>query len=306
MKNFAFLIVVFLFVSCNGNIDQNYRNLNNKINIYLTESEADLFHSEQIKLDSFVLESSPWVKSSEIEFYDWSAHAFYLNKEIEKEKYSGRNFMVTSGEKRLFAGVFWPMYMSSIPMIPSIMPEDEWFSPKDVIRFNSFGWQFAESLNDNNDFKMELIDAGLLREGIEVEIIKLERKSSTSLEYTFRVTNRDTENIYILDPDKMGKSRFHYYTNGIRISKNDNYYYSNNIETTASDAIAPKWYFVLHPGKSISRTVQMDGYQSLPLGEVKASFTFPGANLTQTGSWKKPDGRIWIGNHLTTTDITIE
>jgi len=306
MKKLAFLIVAFLFVSCAENLNQDYRNLNDKINIYLTESEADLFHSAQVTLDSFVLENSPWVKSSNIEFYDWSAHAFYLNKEIEKEKYSGRNFMVTSGEKRLFAGVFWPMYMSSIPMIPAIMPEDDWFSPKDVIRFNSFGWQFAETLNDNNDFKSELIDAGLLREGIDVEITALKRKSTTTLEYTYRVTNLDTENIYILDPDKMGASRFHYYTNGIRITKNDNYYYPYNFETTASNAIASDWYYKLHPGKSISRTVQMEGYQSLPSGEVEASFNFPGANLKQTGSWKKSDGRIWIGNHLTTTDITIE
>jgi len=260
---------------------------------------------DEVDLDSLQLEEKPWVKSSDIEFYDWSAHAFYLNKEVEKSKHSAGNFVVTSEDKRLFIGVFWPMYMSSIPMIPAIMPEDDWWYPKDVIRFNSFGWHFPGNLENNEEFKSELIKDGLLREGIKVEIVKLIRINSSTIEYTFRLTNLDSGNIYIIDPNKMGAARFHYYTNGVGIQQNNKYFWPNDFATKESDKINANWYYKLKPGESIQRSVKMDGYTNLPTGRVTASFQFPGAHYLKSREWKKPDGRIWIGSYLTENEITI-
>ncbi|MEZ5103570.1 MAG: hypothetical protein R2757_03670 [Draconibacterium sp.] len=296
MKYLTSLILILLLASCSDENIGDYRNNNNKFNIYLVKQSSEYMYREKVDSDSLQLEKIPWVKSSDIEFYDWSAHTFYLNKEVAKSEYSARNFVVASGDKRLFTGVFWPMYMSSFPTLPSVMPEDDLFSPKDVIRFNSFGWNFPGDLETNSEFKNELIQAGLFREGISVDILKLKKISSTALEYTFRATNLDIQKIYILDPNKMGAARFHYYTNGISLQQNDNYFWPNNFETTSSEKISENWYYKLKPGESIIRTVKMSGYTNLPSGNVKVTFQFPGAYYLKSKEWKKPDGRIWIGS----------
>ena len=306
MKHFILAAIIFLLASCSDDNPEDYRNTKNEFNIYLVKPVNENMYREEVDLESLDLEKSPWVKSYDIEFYDWSAHTFYLDREVEKEELSTRNFVVASGNNRLFMGVFWPMYMSSFPMIPSIMPEDDWWSPKDVIRFNSFGWNYMDGLNENEEFKSELLKADLLREGISVDITRLKRKSPAILEYTFQVTNLDIENIYVLDPYKMGTDRFHYYTNGVSIEQNENYYWAQDFETTASDKISSDWYVKLLPGNSISRTIILEGYQSLPTGQVKAFFSFPGAYHLKAKEWKKPDGRIWIGDFRVEKEMTLQ
>ena len=112
MKRFIFILLAIVLFSCSENDGTGPRDSKNEFNIYLVEKKDESFASEEIDLEFLELENTPWVKSSDIEFYDWSAHTFYLNKEVQKEKHSASNFVVTSGEKRLFMGVFWPMYMS--------------------------------------------------------------------------------------------------------------------------------------------------------------------------------------------------
>lgn len=305
MKIPVFIFLIALFISCDQDEIEHFRNSNSNINIYIVKEGQLEFQESEINLNALELENTPWIKNSDIEFYDWSAQSFYLNKEAEKGKYSGRHFVVTSGEKRLFAGVFFPMFMSSFPSLPSISPEDGFFSPKDVIRFGHFGTIRPGQLDENQEFKSELISAGKLREGIKVELTNLKRQSSATLIYTFKVTNLEADVIYILDPQKMGSPRFHYYTNGVSLIKDDSYYWPQDFETIPSDNIKQNWYYRLTPGKSITRTVEITGYSALPSGKVKATFHFPGANLKNSGEWKKPDGRIWLGDFICEQELTL-
>ncbi len=305
MRKLIFICLVLLLVSCSDDLSSDYRRINSNINIYLVKEGQLEIHDSEPDLKTLKLERTPWVKDSEIEFYDWSAHAFYLNREKAKSDLGMRHFVVTSGEKRLFVGVFFPMYLSSIPSMPSILPNDGYFAPKDVIQFNRFGHYYPVDLDDKTEFKAELIDAGLLRDGIEVELTKIKKINSTTLEYTYSVVNHDFETIYILDSDKMHADRFHYYTNGINIRQDDKHYWSQNLETTASEEIEAGWYYKLLPGKSISRTVVMDGYESIPNEKVMATFRFPGSVLKKTGEWKKRDGRIWLGTYMVEKEITL-
>ena len=305
MKPLIYFLLALLLSSCiNGNVDY-YRNADSDINIYIVKEGQLEIHQSDINLDLLELEWKPWIKDSEIEFYDWSAHAFYLNKEVNKGQHSGKHFVVTSGEKRLFAGVFFPMFMSSFPSLPSISPEDSFFSPKDVVRFGNFGTFRPGKLDENIEFKAELLSAGILREGINVEITGLKKVNSTTLKYTYVVKNQELGNIYILDSNKMGAKRFHYYTNGVSLSKDESYYWPSNFQYTASEKIELDWYYKLGPGRSITRTVEIDGFSSLPSGKVKATFSFPGANLKETKEWKKSDGRIWLGDFLTEKELTL-
>jgi hypothetical protein len=304
MKKIFFIATFLLIISCSQDSINDLKKANN-INIYLIKEGQLELHDSEIDLDALLLESSPWLKSTEIDFYDWSSHSFYLKNEKEKGHLGGRHFVVTSGNKRLFAGIFFPMLLSSLPALPSIFPEDGLFSPKDVIRFSPFGIYFTGGIEEKEDFKAELIAANLLREGIDVELAAITRINSSTLEYTFKVSNQEEENIYILDPAKMGNSRFHYYTNGVSLQQDNNYYWPQNFNPTASDFIKAEWYYKLLPGETITRTIELAAYDSLPKGKVKATFSFPGAQISETGLWKKSDGRIWLGHHVAEKELTI-
>ena len=306
MRNFIIILVIGVLWSCNDDESESYRKENSDFNIYLVKEGQLEIHSSEIDLNSLVLEHIPWIKDSDIEFYDWSAHSFFLNDEIEKGKHSGKHFVVTSGQKRLFAGIFFPMHMSSFPSLPSISPEDGFFGPKDVIRFGHFGFHRPGGLNENMEFKAELISSGILREGIQVKITGLKRVNSSTLKYTYKVTNKESGNIYIIDPNKMGTERFHYFTNGVSLIKDDNYYWAKDFESTQTDNIKTSWYHKLRPGQSITRSIELGGYNSLPTGKVNITFSFPGANLKDKGEWKKSDGRIWVGNFVTEQEINIQ
>jgi len=271
----------------------------NNLAIYIVkEGQLQTVGSDaNIDINKLKLEPTAWVKSSEIELYDWSSHTFYLNTKKGKGIYSGRHFVVVSGNERLFVGVFFPMYLSSFPQIPSILSEDEQFSPGDVIQFGQLGHQFTGELNNLDIFKNALISSGLLHNGIQVELTKVQKKNNTTLAYTFEVTNLDTETLYVIDSDKMGDSRFHYVTNGVNFVQNNTYYFPENIQNTSFETVPDSWYFKLYPSQKMTRTVELSGFSSLPSGNVKCWFSFPGS-MIKAGEWKKKDGRIWLGDYF--------
>ncbi len=307
MKYRIFIILSFFLFSCISE-DIVFPNSNSEINIYLVKQTDTKYLNENIDLDDLQLDAVPWLKSSEIKFYDWSAHIFYLNTEKEKEKYAARNFVVKAEYKNqiksesLFMGVFFPMYLSSIPSIPSILASDNLFFPDDIIYFNQFGLNGGE-MNKQTKFKQALIDADLYREGIDVEMVKLERKNASTLNYTFRVTNNDKESIYVLDPNKMGEGRFHYFTNGVSLNTGQAYYSAENQSIQVSE-IESRWYYKLIPQQSMERTVTLSGFSNLPTGNVHFRFSFPGAKVKK-GEWQKIDGRIWLGDKYIQGDLTL-
>ncbi|NCB07740.1 MAG: hypothetical protein EOM73_06220 [Bacteroidia bacterium] len=299
-----FITVLLLLHSCIGE-DVHFRNWNqSEISIYLVkDGQLDRFATE-VDLESLALENEQWVKSSEIRFYDWSSHIFYLNVEKEKEKHSGRFFVVKSDQQPLFLGLFFPLYWSSIPRFPSVIAHDDFFYPIDVVGLGGYGFSESTSLNSNQEFRLALEESGLLKEGIHVELTGLNWENSTTVSYTYRVTNLDAEYIYILDPDKMGASRFHYYTNGVSLIQGNNYYSAENIAATPSEKIDAAWYYKLAPGKSVKRTVQMEGFRQIPSGTVKATFYFPGSTLKR-GEWQKSDGRVWLGRFKAENEFSL-
>jgi hypothetical protein len=294
MKYTFFLLPLFFVLSCkeNDSLEQN-QNLS-KIEIFLVEGEGSTFLEPNLEMNTLQIENTPWLKHSEILFYDWSSHMFFLNTEKEKEKYAQRNFVVMCDEEPLFVGVFFPMYLSSIPQMPSILAADGIFVPEDVVSFGQYGYFFSGNVGERINFKEALIDAGLYREGIQVELLEVDKLNTNELEYTISITNRDTENIYILDVNKMGENRFHYFTNGVLIRENGTSYFPV-LDNIITDEINNSWYTKLHSGEQITRTIKLGGYDNLPSGKVTCNFVFPGSRV-QHGEWLKSDGRVWLGN----------
>ncbi len=267
----------------------------NKIEIYLVKDGQIDYYSDEINLEDLDLEKTPWLRHSDIEFYDWSSHIFYLNRDLEKEKNVRKYFVVTNNKEPLFSGYFFSMVSSYIPMGPTICATDGFFFPKNVVSLNGFGLpQGKQTLNEQSNFRAALENAGFLREGISVTLEDVKRKSSTKIEYSYTITNNDKEIIYVLDPNKMGASRFHYYTNGVSFRQGNKSINAENKSVVASEGILSRWYIGVLPEKSISRKVVLDGFENLPVGNVDAYFAFPGSS-NKSGNWRKSGGRIWLG-----------
>lgn len=308
MKNRFIILLVFILASCSDNdFEFPFEGDGTKIEIYLIKDEKIETFDAFKEVDINDLESNPWLSHTDIDFYDWSSHTFYLKHEKSENNRRGRNFVLTADKKPVITGFFYSMFMSYIPPFPTIINDNSGvFYPKDIIGLNTFGFRRSDSImSENSAFRMEMENSGLLKEGINVEIIGLERENHSTLKYTFRVTNLDTESIYILDPNKMGASRFHYYTNGISLKMGDKYYSAHDFEPTASDKIELGWYYKLSRGSSMTRTVKLNGYDSLPTGKVIATFSFPGSKIKTLGAWKKKNGRIWMGNFRAKKELTL-
>jgi hypothetical protein len=306
MKYIPFIFLILLLSSCSFNdIDFPFKSDGTQINIYLVKDGQVDQSSTNVDLESLDLERTPWLSHSEIKFYDWSSQMFYLKVGKEKEKHSGKYFVLKSGQKPLFLGLFLSSFSSYLPMFPSIIAHDDLFLPSDVVGLGGYGFnENTALLNKNSEFRIAMENSGLLKEGIEADLPEIKKINSTTLEYTFKITNLDLENIYILDPAKMGNSRFHYFTNGVYFSQNMTYYSADNFDYTPSENIDPEWYFKLAPGKSMTRTVKLNGYHSLPSGIITATFNFPGATLNK-GEWQKKDGRIWMGSYMVKKELEL-
>jgi len=310
MKFISLFFLLVLFWSCDKSdfdfeIEFPFEGDGTQIEIYLVKTEKlENFNPfEQINVE--VLEETPWLAHDKIEFYDWSSHTFYLKDEHTTSK-GGNYFVLTADKEPVFTGFFYSSPMSSFPPLPIIVTDYNFGSPKDVITLHRFGFIDTDGIMGNDSkYRREMENSGLLKEGIELDLLTLKRKSSSTLNYTYMVINKDVEKIYVLDPAKMGASRFHYFTNGVSLRKDDASYNSTNLESTASDKILSEWYHKLNPGESITRSVTLKGYESLPTGKVKASFSFPGAYYLNEGEWKKSDGRIWIGDFRVEKELTL-
>src|SRR5210317_413927 len=126
MKVFlAFVAIVFL-CSCSDEYSEDI-NSGEGINIYLVKDGQIERSQTDVDLESLEIEKTPWIRNSEIEFYDWSSHMFYLKKEKEREKFGGLYFVVTENNHPLFPGYFMFPYSSSLSYFPSVLAWDNYF-----------------------------------------------------------------------------------------------------------------------------------------------------------------------------------
>ena len=308
MKKIGWLALLFAIFACDETeLDFPFDGDGTQIEIYLVKEDAMDYYNPEYDLSRNDLEAEPWMRHSEIEFYDWSAHTFYLKNKKTKRNYGGGYFSVTADEEPLITGFFHSMVSSYFPPAGAVIfVEDGIFYPEDVLCLQGFGRSLTKNfLEGKPEFRQAMENTGLLKEGINVELLDVKKANNTTLKYTFKVTNLDTEPIYVMDPAKMGADRFHYYTNGVWLSTGDEYYQANDYDSNPSDRIRPRWYARLVPGKSITRTVTLDGFKPLPSGNVTARFRFPGDNRLDAGEWKQSDGRIWIGSFNTEAEFTL-
>lgn len=274
------------------------------------------------KLDDLILSPEPWLDEDDICFYDWSSHCIYLKKDKtyffpdwENGKFNefppdwaDKPFVVVANGKRCYMGYFFNI-LSHYWIAPVIWDFDNSKTyPSDVL-FIDWMWLYHDYPQNNPDVKNALIEAGLYHGGISVTfdttdvntLCMIENADTSTISYKFTITNNDEDDLYVIDPDKMGSDLFHWFTNGpvFKNLKTGKLYESRWEKTVTLPSLeywSPDWFTKLKSGHSIQRTVILKGYPYFPTGEYIFEFRYNGQIFGMEKEVRDiSDGRYWLG-----------
>ncbi len=314
MKRFiVFSILIFILGCTSKNTPISPEPQHGQFEIYLLkDSTLTGYQASQVNIDLLELEGSPWLTDRGLSQYDFSSHCLYLND--SKAKYfsgynpdtftiplfpAARAFVVVAKGERCYVGSFHSAVLSSVPWGPYMNELSIWYYPSDVIHI-------VRSWRDTNDARRDvrvedaLRSVGVYHGGIQVDLLSVnvvKNADTSTVEYTFTVTNRDSEILYVLDPDKMGSTAFHYFTNGI-VFRGTTVPIQSTSKTTSppADPWDPGLYAQIPVSGSIQRTVRLTGYPKIPSGTYQCSFTFADPAQIEKEHRLISNGRIWLGD----------
>jgi hypothetical protein len=289
----------------------------------LTSCEHDKITSETepgtdpvvIKKDSLVPETilrigkDLFYEYSDIELYDSSTHILCfkaIHPEFDKNDQSNFTFFVNKDS--ICQGDFWPSFHSSWPTRPYVSTWPFWLQ--------NFALRFENRYNVKPDMRNDpriikaFKDHELLHSGLIVSINAVECGTS-QVTFSFTLTNKDNSTLLILDPEKMGLNLFHYYTNGLLFRKLP----GTTTITVKIPFQAPtynsiwkrEWLSSIKPAESKTFVINYPISSQFNSGEYEVTFEYPGL-LFQVSRDEliQVDGRIWLGDFITQTNIVIK
>ncbi len=273
------------------------------LNIYEVIADSselvNLRSNNDIDITQLEISEEPWLSNNEIDIYDFSTHIIYLKPGINKSFNSDfliTYYLITANNEKCYIAVYWPPYLCSLPSNPVL----SWgFYPEDIVSISEF-WYSPDSENDiRNDIRVKnaLIETGKYHGGLKCELQNI-IISGDKVKYTYELKNEDSDNLYVLDPDKMGDGLFHYYTNGVYFKNDENIIYPGNddvIHPDSYDSWEKEWFTLIEAGKTITRTVEKGNYENIPNGKYNCTFRFPAVNNINRDERYLADGRIWLG-----------
>jgi hypothetical protein len=295
---------------------------NGSVNFFLLK-DANLTFEDVLDEEptSLELQEEPWISNDDLLMYDSSTHMVYLNRTTsdllpdimtEQVSTSGIPFAACVSGVACYVGGMIPMYSSwgaidrPVIMIPSIRPSD--------VLYLSNGLYVHQSVVDlrNDSRVLEALNTqGILHRGIRCEMlsVNVERDGGASMvTYEYQIFNDDMDDLYVLDPDRMGTEIFHYYTNGPSFNNGQRSYQSLNqtIEKSGSlNAWEIDWFTRIPSGGHIQRTTAIDGYDEIPPGAYHMLYIFPSPSRIDKIDREQTDGRIWLGEILVRQEIEI-
>jgi hypothetical protein len=317
MKIYYFIFyLLLLFIGCQDNIINPTED--STFGIYLLNDRTlNIQDIQNLSINELKLESKPWLASTDIDFYDYSSHCIYLKKDkselFTKEvdiKMNDQPFVLIANNIRCYIGSFHSGLLSIAPTKPYVDELDIYFSPTDVLHISK-AWEDEIDMRNNKNIEYDLSPKNKLHKGLSIFIkdIKIVSNSDTAtVQYTYAITNNDKDNLYVLDPDKMGSELFHYFTNGIDFWSNDRYIssqYKSIKQPEPFDSWEPEWFTKIESASTIERTVLLKGYPHIPDGVYKCMLNFSNPNKIQKIDRELSDGRYWLGDILTQTQINV-
>jgi hypothetical protein len=253
------------------------------------------------------------ITSSDIDCYDFSSHYVYLKKEkpFLKEIVIG-NFCVYIADKEIYKGLLHPVYSSTMSQgvvvyTPNILLPDYIFNIDWIYILQHADDPLPNDPRDNQEIINSLKTNDLYREGLSCEIQSVRFLSNNGVELKFKLTNNDNINYYHLDPDKMGFGLFHYFTNGPAFLNVGNpEYYCHKMEVVHPDpwdSWQKEWLSLIKGKETKIFTIEYNLFEQMPAGKYRVSFSFPGLTHVDRKDLNQIDGRIWLGESLTSIFI---
>jgi len=212
--------------------------------------------------------------------------------------------------QRCYIGSFHSLASSLAPTKPYIDEIDIQFYPEDVLHISK-AWLDETDSRKNSAVAQDLISKNKLHNGLSLQILNVKVLSNSDtavVQYTYRIVNNDQDNLYILDPEKMGSNLFHYFTNGIDFTGNGHIYYSQYKKTEQPepfDGWNPEWFSKMKSGSTMQRTVTLKGYPHIPGGTYNCSFKFSAPTKIDKSNRVFSDARYWLGEIDCENEISI-
>lgn len=257
----------------------------------------------------FAINNSLEFGIDDISLYDSSAHVLYLKRShsVLNDIENGSFAFYDRGEQVL-SGLFWPLYLSSIPSSPVIMSCPLFLQPF-ALRIDT--WVPSDRFLINNDRMTGLMNRnGLLHSGLAVTAAP-PVISGAEMSFALTVTNMDESGLLILDPGKTGPGLFRYFTNGLHLYDPDNgsEVFADNTPHVAPDpwnSWRMEWLTELDPGESKTFTFTYSPGTMPASGEYKVVFDFPGLSYqVSADDLYQGESRIWLGDILFSQKMTI-
>jgi hypothetical protein len=246
---------------------------------------------------------------SDFALYDSSTHIFYFKtNHPELKTGSTDKFFILADGQEIYQGPFLPGYSSYLPAGPFI-PSYPYFYQNYALKIECQYLGNKKDLRNDPAIIKVLEERGLLHSGLKVSLDPLEI-NGTSLTFKFTVTNYDTSDLLIIDPDKTGPNLFHYFTNGLSIyDPAGNLVFKSNIEYSAPPSFKDwkiDWLSVLKSGDSIQFAINYLLNAPINQGSYQAKFEFPGlAFQISIDQLYQNNDRIWLGDIQVNKTMTI-
>lgn len=312
-----FFLIITALISCKNNTVEIEEETN--FAIYLLKDENIKIKNVWDKdINSLELAARPWIKSTDIEYYDWSANLIYL----KKDKYSffpdyqttpyytlpfkwrDRPFILRADKKSIYMGYLSNEATVFTPVIPEILSILLPYYPDDVI-YLDFNFIFGRDPRKNDIIKKELSNLGILKEGITVEhsdTLSIINGDTATVVYDLIIKNNDNENLYFLDPEKTGSKLYQYHNVGpeflninTRIKKAAYFRESEGV----FQEWKKEWYTLLEKGKSIKRRITLKGYPRFEDGDYIFQTSYNCPHEINKTDRKDSKGIYWMGRTRT-------
>lgn len=242
----------------------------------------------------------------DFDYYDFGAHLIYLKDHISSEEILDEDLEmgVYAAGKKIYTVTVVPGYSSYMPQSPIIWTQPTFYTDNilaiDVM--NSFETQTGSMTDPREDPRIVevLKKSGKFREGLQAEITSVWYGAPDELRLNMVLHNKDKVNYYYLDPEKMGMSLYHYFTNGVILWDTEEHRsYSHHVQAKEPypwDGWDMDWMSLLEGGKSVQITLEYHNFENVPPGNYRVFLEFPGLHSqVEKDQLDQRLGRIWLG-----------
>jgi hypothetical protein len=277
------------------------------------------YATQDTDLSDLELQEEPWLSLKDIDYYDFSSHHIYLRETTDVFGKGGKRsfaepFVVVVDGERCYLGYFLSTASSFLPRGPYIHYPG--FLADDVISIENSLLEGETDVRYDPRIREAFAKAGKLNLGLEITLNDakvVNRGEVATMGYSFTITNMSDSPLFVPDPDKMGSGLFHYFTNGLFLTRVDNPRESVWASKKPEIALDPfdkwdiNWFTRLDSHESMNRTVVLPGYPGLDSGVYSCQFTYSGPGWISRSDRVLNDARIWIGKvGSSTIEISIE